>query len=74
MAVLHSAPLYIILPWLYIQFTLLDSILFYHGSTSLYFTLQYFTMALLDSTLIYHGSTSMYVIVQYSTMVLLHST
>ena len=55
MSPLQSTSLYIILTWLYL--TILDSTLHYHGSTSLnhgstslYFTLRFFTMALLHST------------------------
>ena len=43
--------LYIFLPWLY--FTLLDSTLLYHSSTSIYVTPNYFSMALLHSTWLY---------------------
>ena len=49
---------YIPLPWLY--FTLLDSTLLYHGSTSLYWTLHY------------SCSTSLYQTLYYPTMTLLH--
>ena len=51
MAILISTGLYIILPWFY--FTLLDSKLLNHGSTSLYLTLHYSTMAILISTGLY---------------------
>ena len=64
MALLHYIWLYITLPWLY--FTLLDSTLHYHGSTSLYVTLRYTTMALLDST-------SLYIIVPWLIFTLLDS-
>ena len=36
------------IPWLFL--TICDSVLLYHGSTSLYLTLHYCTMALLHST------------------------
>ena len=67
MAVLHSTLLYngsislyftINVPWLY--FILLDSTLFYHGSTSLYINVPWLYFILLDSALFYHGSTSLY--------------
>jgi len=61
MAQLHSTRSYEILPWLY--FTLVDSTLLYHGSTSLYEILHSYPMALLHSTrlfTLYHGSTSLY--------------
>ena len=70
MALLYSTRLYITIPLLY--FTLLDSVLLYHNSTSLhstllylgsatlYITLQWLYFTLLDSTLLYHGSTSPY--------------
>jgi len=51
MALLHSTSLYITLKWLY--FTLLDSTLIYHGSTSLSQTLHYSTIALPNSTWLY---------------------
>ena len=59
MALLHSTRLYIPIPWLY--FTLLNSTLLCHGSTSYYFPLHYSTIAL-------H-----YFSLHKSTMVLLHS-
>ena len=73
MALLHSTLLYITLPWLY--FIVLDSTLFYHGSTSLYLTLHYPALV--------HHSTSLYITLlrlylhstlHYSTMSLLHIT
>ena len=72
MALLHSSRLYITLPWLY--FTLLDSTLLNHGSTSLYKTLHYSSMAQLHFAYLYHGSTSLYSTLHKSTMALLHST
>ena len=72
MALLHSNWLYITLPSTY--FPLLDSALFYFGSTSLYLTLCYSTMALLHSTWVYHSSTSLYLSLHYSTVALLHCT
>jgi len=47
MPLLHCTWLYITLPCLY--FTLIDSTLLYHGSTSLYLSLQYSTIFLLHS-------------------------
>ena len=60
-ALLHFTWPYITLPWLY--FTLLDSTLLIHASTSFYLTLLHSTMALLHSTigstLLYHDFTSL---------------
>ena len=47
MSLLHSALLYIIVPWLY--FTILDPTLFYHGFTSRYFSLLPSNVGLLHS-------------------------
>ena len=58
MALLHSTWLSIIQPWLY--FTLRDSTLLNHDSTSLYVTLHYSKMALLHSTWLYTSLSWLY--------------
>ena len=62
MDVLDSTRIYITLPWLY--FSLLDSTLLYHGSTSTYYTQHYSTMTILRFTRLY---------ITLYTMALLHS-
>ena len=62
MAQLHSSWLYITLPWLF--FTLHDSTELYHGTSSLYVTLQ-------NSTMVYF---SLLDYIQLYTMAKLHST
>ena len=78
MDVLDSTRIYITLPWL--CFSLLDSTLLYHGSTSTYYTQHYSTMTILRFTRLYitlqwlYFTVYLYLILHYSTMVLLHST
>ena len=72
MALPYSACLYITLPWLY--FTLLDSILLYIGSTSLYLILHYSTMALFHSTWLYITQTLLYYNLLDSTLPYIGST
>ena len=69
MALLHSTLHHITLPRLY--FTLLDSTLLYHNSTSHYLsliTLPWIYFIPLDSTLLYSVSTSLYSTLHYSTI------
>ena len=71
MALLDTTSLYITLQWLY--FTLLYSVLLYHGCTSFYFTLQHTIMVLLHSTLLYITLPLLYVTLLYS-MFLYHGS
>ena len=66
MAVLDSTRIYITLPWLY--FTLLDSTLVNHRSTSLYYTLHYYTMPPLHTNGLYVTLTCLYFTVLDSTL------
>ena len=68
MDVLHSTRLYILLPWLY--FSLLDSTLLHHGSTSLYWTLNHSTAALLHSTRLFVTLPWLYFTLHCSSMTL----